>query len=160
LYTQFEVEKLAIPIGFLGLIVLGATVIWKYQGMEPASEAQLLAAASIDDPKIGTSIPNELSARSGKRDTVVVYLPECSGCTVADPIPAPLPESMKDTIFVKRTEKDIPKQISLENVIIDDSGSIQRALNAFKLPRAYRFERQKIAGIQGLNESMSHFLKE
>ena len=149
-------EKLAVPIGFSGLIVLGATVFWKYQGMEPASEAQLLAAASIDDPKITTDIPNELRARTGNRVAVVVYIPECSGCTVADPIPNPLPD---DTIFVKRTGQDVPIQISLKNVIIDDSGSIQRALNAFKLPRAYRFERQKLVGIQGLNESMSQFFE-
>jgi hypothetical protein len=151
------VFKVQIGVGFLGVLFLTGVLISKFAQQEPVTEAQILAIASSDDPKPSILAPDMLHKILSSASETVVYLPECSGCTVADPVPDPLPSSMKDTIFVMRTNNEIPSCVGAHRLIIDTDGSIQRSLNAFKLPRAYEFENKHLKSFQRLNESVSSF---
>jgi hypothetical protein len=147
-----------VVIAVIGILFLGFAIKSKYAYQAPATQAELLAIASADDPKVATLANDPLRAALKEEDELVIYLPECTGCTVDDPIPDPLLSEMKGAVFVKRTASDIPPNLATETVLIDTDGSIQRYLNAYCLPRIYAFKNQRLRDRQKLNETLETFL--
>ncbi len=147
-----------VVIAVIGILFLGLAIKTKYAYQAPATRAELLAIASADDPKVATLANDPLRGAPKEEDELVIYLPECTGCTVDDPIPDPLPSEMKGAIFVKRTSADLPPSMATERVLIDKDGSIQRQLNANKLPRIYAFKNKRLRDWQKLDETLGTFL--
>ncbi len=152
-------RKLDIGIGVIGILVLIGVAISRYSQQAPLTDEDLLAIATRDDPKTPGIAPELLRTNFNNASEFVIYLPECSGCTSDDPVPDPLPDSLKDAIFVKRTSEDMPTFVGTHRLQIDSGGSIQRGLNAFKLPRIYRFNKKNLVSFQRLNESIAGFLQ-
>ncbi len=147
-----------VVIAVIGILFLGFAIKTKYAYQAPATQAELLSMASADDPKVAILATDSLRTALKEENELVIYLPECTGCTVDDPIPDPLPSEMKGAVFVKQTASDIPPNLASERVLIDTDGSIQRQLNAYKLPRIYAFKNQRLRDWQKLNETLGTFL--
>ncbi len=147
-----------VVIAVIGILFLGFAIKTKYAHQAPATEAELLAMASVDDPKVATFATDTLRTALKQENELVIYLQECSGCSVDDMIPDPLPSEMKGAVFVKRTASDIPPNLASERVLIDTDGSIQQQLNAFNLPRIYAFKNQRLRDWQKLDETLGTFL--
>ena len=147
-----------VVIAVIGILFLGFAIKTKYAYQAPATQAELLALASADDPKVSVLACEALRPALNNEGNLVVYLPECTGCTVDDPIPDPLPSELKGAVFVKRTVADLPPSMATERVLIDKDGSIQRQLNANKLPRIYAFKNKRLRDWQKLDETLGTFL--
>jgi hypothetical protein len=145
-------------IGVVGIAFLSVVAINRYQQAPPISEAELLLIGKQDDPKLGNIAPPQLRPFVTSKESFVVYLPECSGCTVLDPLSNPLPEQLKSAIFVKRTADAIPVQVPISSLLIDKDGAIQIALNANRPPRVYRFSNGHLADFQALDQSVEQYL--
>jgi hypothetical protein len=144
-------------VGGVGILLLGS-VLW-IRSRQPAifTNQELIQLAQKEDPPIQQEISG-LKAILKVKSGVLAYLPECTSCSVSDPIPNPLPNSMLNAVFVKRSSADIPKQTMGHQVIIDDDGKYQRILNAYRLPRLYYFENGKLTSLQKVDESVQSFL--
>lgn len=115
--------------------------------------------AAKDDPTIRSEAPLALRSRLSSDRAWVIYLPECTTCTMEEALPDNFSPSISPIVFVKRTNGEIPAAVEHNPLVIDSDGTIQRALNAFRTPRVYFFSQGHLTDIQALSESWSTYLE-
>lgn len=144
--------------GVVGVMLLTVTLAFKLQAPPNLSDADIYKLAAQDDPEIGAPRISKKNSLTDQKDEILVYLPECSGCTMQDQLPNPLPSVLENATFIKRTGSDIPPELPSEKVKIDTDGSIQRKLNAFQTPRIYIYRDGKLAEFQRLDQTANSFI--
>lgn len=148
--------KASLLVAFVAGCALVAGV-WQHREPRTLGLEELAAFAAEDDPKLGSAWPAVLRSAARPGDALLVYLPECTGCTV-DGLPRPLPAALRSAILVKRTEADAPPVPAGGAFVVDRDGSVQRMLNAYGGPRVFRYSAGRLRDLQTPNETWRAFI--